>query len=79
MLHLFFSCEGVNWHRLREVPEGMAAKHAGFGFSMWCSTGKDQRLHFEKKKKNPSENSNSIAVRMMSVHTLIYNRLLSEI
>lgn len=51
MLHLFFSCEGVNWHRLREVPEGMAAKHAGFGFSMWCSTGKDQRLHFEKKKK----------------------------
>lgn len=31
----FFSCEGVNWHRLREVPEGMAAKHAGFGFSMW--------------------------------------------
>lgn len=45
----FFFCEGVNWHRLREVPEGMAAKHAGFGFSMWCSTGKDQRLHFEKK------------------------------
>lgn len=30
------------------------------------------------KRKNPYENRNYIAVRMMSVHTLIYNRLLSE-